>query len=185
MEPSPQISATRSLGRHGFRFAFRPDRAARDAAVRIQSELLNRSDECAPIRPDNLHVLLFPLWEGEKVSADLIEIATTLVLAIDGKPFEFKFDKLASVPRQNGFSTVLAASHTPGELYALQRKFVSRFEGLSKAGDLTPCLALLDTDRVIESKPIEPVRWVAREFLLLHTFLGEARQEIVGRWPLR
>ena len=184
MEPSPTLAATRRRGRHGYYFAFRPDAAASDAAIAIQSNLCADADGTA-IKPDNLHVSLFPLGEWDIVPSDLIEIATTRVQAIESKPFEFKFDMVMSFTRRSGYCTVLAATHAPSELYSLQRKFVSRFEGLVRAGSLTPHMTLLYTDQFIEKQPVEPVRWIAREFLLIHSFIGQARQEILGRWPLR
>jgi 2'-5' RNA ligase len=184
MEPSPQSATTRRFGRHGYYFAFRPDAAARDAALALQSRLRQEGDASA-VKRDNLHVSLFPLWEGEHISPDLIEIAKTHVQAIDGKPFEFKFDMAMSFARKNGYCTVLAASHAPSELYTLQRKFASRFEGIVKAGSLTPHMTLLYTDHFMEKKPVAPVRWMAREFLLIRSFIGLGRQDVLGRWPLR
>jgi 2'-5' RNA ligase len=32
---------------------------------------------------------------------------------------------------------------------------------------------------------IEPVAWTVRELVLVHSFLGETRHEVLGRWPLR
>jgi 2'-5' RNA ligase len=46
-------------------------------------------------------------------------------------------------------------------------------------------MTLLYTDTFVERQAIAPVRWQVKEFLLIHSFVGEGRQEILGRWPLR
>jgi len=186
MEPETSISRRRRFERHRLYFAFRPDDAASDAAMAILSRTRDRhGTHGTPVKRDNLHVSLFPLWGGDRLPADLIEVASVKVQAIDGKPFLFNFDLLTSFRRKSGYCTVLASTHDPFELYNLQRKFVNRFEGIAKAGSLTPHMTLLYSDAFIEKQAIDPVRWQAQEFLLIHSFVGEARQEILGRWPLR
>ena len=174
-------------GRHKLHFAFRPDDAASDAAMKILSELRRRIGAVGTsIKRENLHVSLFPLWEGEQMPPDLVEVAVGLVQAIDGTPFEFKFDTLMSLSQgSDGNCAALTSTHDPFELYSLQRKFVSRFEGMVRAGDLTPHMTLLYGDTFVERQAVEPVRWQAREFLLIHSLVGQARQEILGHWPLR
>jgi len=173
--------------RHRLHFAFRPDDSASDAAMKILSDLRRRLGATAgAVKRENLHVSLFPLWDGERMPPDLVEVAVGLVQAIDGRPFEFKFDTLMSISHQvDGHCAVLASRHDPFELYSLQRKFVSRFEGMVRAGSLTPHMTLLYADTGIERQAVEPVRWQAREFLLIHSFVGQGRQDILGRWPLR
>lgn len=173
--------------RHRFHFAFRPDDAASDAAMKILSDLRQRLGASgAAVKRENLHVSLFPLWEGERMPPDLVEVALGLVQAIDGQPFEFKFDTLMSSSQDHGgHSVMLVSTHDPFELYSLQRKFVSRFEGMVRAGSLTPHMALLYADSFVERQRVEPVRWRAREFLLIHSLVDQGRQEILGRWPLR
>ena len=154
--------------------------------VKIQSSLRGRNGPAfKSVKRDNLHVSLFPLWDGDRLPSDLIEVASVKVQAIDGRPFEFKFDRLTSFSLKSGHCAVLTATHDPFEIYNLQRKFVGRFEGIVRAGNLTPHMTLLYSDTVIERQAIEPVRWLAREFLLIHSLTGQGRQEILGRWPLR
>jgi 2'-5' RNA ligase len=186
MEPNSRIGAMRPLGWHNYYFAFRLDEPASDAAIEIQSDMRRRYGAAGTaIKRSNLHVSLFPLWDGKGVPPDLIEITVPRVEAIEGRPFEFTFDMLMSFKSKKGHCTVLAATHAPAELYNLHRKFASRFEGLVKAGSLTPHITLLYTDQFIEKQPVKPVRWMVREFLLIDSFVGQGRQEVLGRWPLR
>ncbi len=185
MEPEPKIASPSRFERHRLYFAFRPDAAASDAALKILSDLRRHGATGSAVKRENLHVSLFPLGRWNEIPRDLIEIALAHVQAIEGRPFTFNFDVLTAYPRKDGYSAVLASTHDPFEIYNLQRKFVSRFEGLVRAGSLTPHMTLLYTDTFVERQTIAPIRWQAKEFLLIHSFVGQARQEILGRWPLR
>ena len=37
--------------------------------------------------------------------------------------------------------------------------------------------------KVVETR--EPVRWTADEFVLTPSFVGQGRQQVLARWPLR
>jgi 2'-5' RNA ligase len=37
-------------------------------------------------------------------------------------------------------------------------------------------------DTVEESMP--PIRWSAHEFVLIRSFFGQSKHEVIGRWPL-
>lgn len=186
MEPEPSIAPPRRFERHRLYFAFRPDETASDAVIKIQAGVRRRTGAGGTaIKRENLHVSLFPLWAGEKLPPDIVEVASNLVQAIEGTPFEFKFDRLVSFPQRKGHCVMLTATHDPFELYSLQRKFVRRFEGMVRAGSLTPHMTLLYSNWFVEKQPVEPVRWRTQEFVLVHSLVGEARQEILGRWPLR
>ena len=184
MEPKRMFPIARQFYPHRYYFALRPDLPATDAAMKI-SMGLRRSAKGSAVKRENLHVSLFPLWEGEAVPPDLLPVTFTMLQAIEGRPFDIVFDRVTSFRRKNGYCIVLTAAHSPFELYNLHRKFVERFEGMVRAGSLTPHLTLLYTDRSFGERSIEPVRWTVRDFVLAHSVVGQGRQEIVGRWPLR
>lgn len=47
-----------------------------------------------------------------------------------------------------------------------------------------PHISLLWDQREIPKTFVEPVSWIAREFVLLDSPYGEGRHEVLGRWPL-
>lgn len=49
---------------------------------------------------------------------------------------------------------------------------------------LNPHLTLLYSGHEVAEEPVERVRWVVREFVLVHSELGRTRNNIVGRWSL-
>ena len=61
--------------------------------------------------------------------------------------------------------------------------------GMQKAGigrsmtlRFTPHITLLYGDRMVTERSIEPVRWIVRDFALVHSLRGHTH---VARWPLR
>jgi 2'-5' RNA ligase len=63
---------------------------------------------------------------------------------------------------------------------------------LSKAGlrhragqAFTPHVTLLYGDREVQPQPIEPLRWTAGEFVLVHSLLGKSVYKPLGRWSLQ
>jgi len=60
---------------------------------------------------------------------------------------------------------------------------------LAKAGvgarQSTPHLTLLYDARRVDEQPIDPIRWTVREFVLVHSLLGQTRYIPLGKWPLR
>ena len=48
--------------------------------------------------------------------------------------------------------------------------------------EFTPHVTLLYAERRVEEYPIEPIRWMVNEFVLVHSKNGHAH---LARWPLR
>lgn len=51
-------------------------------------------------------------------------------------------------------------------------------------GAFTPHLTLLYNSRTISEQPIEPIRFVVRDFVLIHSKRGLSEYEILQRWTL-
>lgn len=47
-----------------------------------------------------------------------------------------------------------------------------------------PHVSLLWDKRELPKAFVEPIAWMAREFVLLDSPVGEGRHEVLGRWPL-
>ena len=58
-------------------------------------------------------------------------------------------------------------------------------EGLGGQPAHTPHLTVSWSDRPVPEQRIPPLRWVAREFVLIDSPRGAGRHEVLGRWPLR
>jgi 2'-5' RNA ligase len=49
---------------------------------------------------------------------------------------------------------------------------------------ISPHLSLLPDGAQVRRTFVEPIGWMAREFVLLDSVFGEGRHEVLGRWPL-
>lgn len=47
-----------------------------------------------------------------------------------------------------------------------------------------PHITLMYTDRLVDDRAVEPVRWMVHEFVLVHSLLGRSRYLALGRFPL-
>jgi 2'-5' RNA ligase len=136
----------------------------------------------APVKPENLHVTLFPLGEYCGSPDGLIPAVSSIAQSICAAPFDASFNMAMS------FHLRLVLCGTDGvvPIAALQRQFGQKFGHIIKGGtQKTPHITLLYADKAIEKQPVEPVRWKVDEFVLIHSLIGKATHQIAGRWPLR
>ena len=102
-------------------------------------------------------------------------------------PFEIAFDRLTSFSGKPGrLPLVLRGGDGVAGVTALQQALGG---ALAKAGlgarQSAPHLTLLYDARRIDEQPIDPVRWTVREFVLVHSLLGQTTYIPLGKWPLR
>jgi 2'-5' RNA ligase len=48
----------------------------------------------------------------------------------------------------------------------------------------TPHLTLLYDKRRLPLQPVQPLRWLVREFVLVRSYLGQTRYQMEGCWAL-
>jgi 2'-5' RNA ligase len=48
----------------------------------------------------------------------------------------------------------------------------------------TPHMTLSYGRCSLDAQATEPVAWTVRELVLVHSFIGQTRHEVLGRWPL-
>jgi 2'-5' RNA ligase len=136
------------------------------------------------IARENLHVSLIPVFRGDAVPPGLEDAACARAREIDVRPFVLTFDKVESFKAGRRWCVVLACSRGIAGLYELQRKLIHRFSGEERMGSFMPHMTLMYARDFVEKRPVAPVSWTVREFLLLHSRYGTGRQEIVMRRAL-
>jgi 2'-5' RNA ligase len=45
-------------------------------------------------------------------------------------------------------------------------------------------MTLLYDSNYVEARDVAPVEWTARDYVLIHSFIGRSRYETLGRWSL-
>ena len=164
--------------------------AVPDAATAARMYRLARALEHAHkfdgkvIECGRLHVSLFFLGE---LSEQIVQVASEAAAEVRMPPFEVLFDRSASFGgRPGNRPLVLIGDDGLDRLKSFRRTLgiaLAR-KGLRYLArkDFTPHVTLLYADRNVEEHPIEPIRWMVNEFVLIHSMHGHVH---LARWPLR
>jgi 2'-5' RNA ligase len=136
------------------------------------------------IAPECLHVSLFFLGEFDE---QLVRIASCAAAEVRAQPFEIWFDRSASfLGRPGNRPSVLIGDDGVRELRSFRRMLGAALakRGLRRLArrDFTPHVTLFYAERSVEEYPIEPIRWMVNEFVLIHSQNGHTH---LARWPLR
>ena len=139
-----------------------------------------------PVGIARLHVTLIHLGDYLELPPAIVKAAMTAAASLKAAPFDVVFDRAKSFhgrPRkrplvllgEDGVAAVAKFQKTLGK--ALERA------GFGKANPhYTPHVTLLYDNRLIPPGTIEPIGWTAREFVLVHSLLGQTRHIQLGRW---
>jgi RNA 2',3'-cyclic 3'-phosphodiesterase len=156
-------------------------------AGRLQRELALNG---RPIAASRLHVTLHFLGSHAGLPPALVAAALAGAARIDAPSFDVSFDRVASFAgKDRDRPFVLLADPGLTALKAFQRDLGLALGGTDVPGrrepPYTPHVTLLYDDRSVAEMAVEPVTWHAREFVLVHSFVGQGKHVTLGRWPLR
>jgi 2'-5' RNA ligase len=171
-------------------FAIFPDApaAARIAALaqslRVEHRLRGR-----PQRADRLHATLHHLGDHAGLPPSLVSAAGTAAARVATPPFEITFDSASSFSgRAGNLPLVLRAGRGVRSLEALHAAIGTRMAAAGLARLVKPAfvphVTLLYDDRSVAPRAIEPVTWIVREFVLVHSLLRRTEHRVLGRWEL-
>ncbi|MBI2512997.1 MAG: error-prone DNA polymerase [Opitutae bacterium] len=186
-----RTSATSSK-RDAWFFALQPSASARDAINRLQDELRTRhAFRDYRVKPENLHISLHALGEGDALPAGRLEAARAAAANLVFESFELTFDRAGSFPLKQEkkpfvlFPTVAAVAPLKAFHRALGAALLEGSVGDFVRPHFTPHLTLFWDSVVVEPHSLPPIDWTVDEFVLVRSHHGKGRHEIVGRWPLR
>ncbi|MGN6769745.1 MAG: 2'-5' RNA ligase family protein [Rhizobiaceae bacterium] len=140
--------------------------------------------------PHRLHISLNAVTSPRGPRKGDLEAALRAAEHIRFSPFPVAFGRLRTFRvRRDKQPTVLCCCAGMGELTALRdalRQALTR-EGLWRGpAGFEPHVTLIwDRRSVPPSQLDEPIGWMAEDFVLLRTIVGESRQVEIGRWPFR
>ncbi|HET7794763.1 MAG TPA: RNA 2',3'-cyclic phosphodiesterase [Rhizobacter sp.] len=171
-------------------FALLPDAAAasRIAALarRLKAELGLKG---RPLAMDRFHVTLHFFGDHLGLPEGLVAALRQAAGRVTVPPFRLTFDRAGSFagrPRKRPF--VLRGDEGLVSLMAFQKSLGEAMKavGLGRLVDMrfTPHVTLLYDDRLVPDMVIEPIEWVANEFVLVDSLLGQTRHVPLARWPL-
>ena len=173
-------------------FALFPEADAA-ARIRLLADRL-RGAHCLrgrPLETERFHVTLHHVGDHVGLPDQLVEQAREAAAMVAMSSFEVGFNRVASFRRSQSLPFVLRGDER-GDLAALMSFQQTLGKAMTQAGlgrmvdqRYTPHVTLLYDDRTVTDQLVEPIRWTVREFVLVHSLLGQHRHVPLGRWPLR
>ena len=142
------------------------------------------------ILPEHLHITLFHLGDWRELPAEIVAIASRAAAEVMAAPFDVTCRRVESFRNRTGiYPFVLLAEQGVTALHAFQQALGAALKknGLGGAtqGDFKPHVTLLRDDTRLKPVAVAPVTWTVRDFVLIHSLLGQTRHVHLGRWPLR
>jgi 2'-5' RNA ligase len=171
-------------------FALFPgDETASHIAALAASEGKRHGMHGKPLRNDRLHVTLFHLGDWAGVPEDVVAAASRAADALRAAAFDLAFDTVASfATRRAQKPFVLKAASGNEALRAFHADLAGelRQAGLAQwaRGNFEPHVTLAYDRQLVPPQPVEPVAWRAREFVLVHSLLGQTRHVRLANWRL-
>lgn len=169
------------VAEHRLFFALRPPI---DLARQIASAAHWFATNGHPVRADRLHLTLFLLPDFITVPAGLPDRLLRAGASIAAAPIDIVLDTVAA----GRDSIALRPRRRIAALTALYSSVAARCraEGIvDRPGHVfSPHVTLGYRAGTPFHQRIADVGWRAREVVLIHSHLGRARHEVVGRWPL-
>lgn len=173
-------------------FALLPDDAAR-RAIADMGERFRKSHRLAgsPVGVDNLHLTLCPMGKPAGLRQPLEDALLAAAGEVRAQGFVATLDSaMRFSARDEQFPFVLCADGATTAAALELRKAVAAAQlraGLQVSGvsSFLPHVAVLHgqaIDAIEES--VVAIQWRVSEFVLIRSFFGQCRYEVVGRWPL-
>jgi RNA 2',3'-cyclic 3'-phosphodiesterase len=170
-----------------------PDAQASTSASRILARTQNRMNLTGrPIAPERHHVSLHAISIDKAQPETTISRACKAAANVVATRFTLTFDQALSF-RQNAFEKpfVLCASEaidlTPLRHFhrELGTQLAQMGVGAHVKESFTPHMTLLYDPLLVPRHRVDPVTWTVNDFVLIHSFVGLSRYEILKGWPLR
>jgi 2'-5' RNA ligase len=172
-------------------FALFPDAPAARCTEEIARRLRDqRGLTGRPLASRRFHVSLHCLGDYAGVPNEIVAKAHDAAANLAAAPFGVLFDLAGSFTgRQRKLPLVLRSGDSPLPLIAFQQALGEAMarNGLGRFVSplYTPHMTLLYDARYIEPRPIEPVGWTVREFVLVRSLVGLTMHIPLARWRLR
>lgn len=165
-----------------FFFAIKPDEAT---AQRIDAFAAHEVPGGRRLKLDHQHVTLALTGNFKDYPDALIARLLAAGGEVEADAFDLTLDRLSA----NRRVVVLCPEHVHPPLYALQRAIVAAMARhdvpLREGYEFSPHQALCYRKGAPFQRPIAGFSWHADAFVLVQSFVGLSRHEVIGRWPLR
>ena len=142
----------------------------------------------SPLSSSRLHVSLNHAGVFAGLPKDILAAAMAAAASVRVRPFEIAFERAVSFRGKPGSRPlVLLGDDGTAGVIALQQALGAALQkaGVGRANpNFLPHMTLLYDDHDVPDQAIEPIAWTVREFVLVHSLLGQTRHIPLARWPL-
>jgi 2'-5' RNA ligase len=188
---TPSPFAAPSAGIDYF-FAVRPDDPARSAIAETAARFRKAQRFSGVSVPEaSLHLSLCPMGRTELLRQPLEQALLAAGASVRATGFVATLDTaMRPIGKDGQFPFVLSTDHATTQAALALRTAIAEAQrrvGLHVTGvsSFQPHVALQYGPAIdaVEGS-IVPIQWPVREFVLLRSYFGQYRQEVIGRWPL-
>jgi 2'-5' RNA ligase len=171
----------------GLFFGIRPDGGATDCLTRLMAQLHDDKTMLGwPVDRDRLHVTLLRLGAfADQIPPNLVSTASAAATTIRTEPFTVVFDRVAGT----GGPFLLGGSDGLAALRSFQQtlKIALITAGLRRYVRPVPepHVTLSYDSPAVPERPIDPIGWTARQFVLIESRLGKHEHVERDRWSIR
>lgn len=139
--------------------------------------------------PERLHITLYFLGGFPGVPQDLVDSACNALATFHEPSFDVCLDRVLSFRGKSNRPVVLVGGDSLAPLHQFQGRLRSallraNLPNPEKKATFTPHVTLLRDDQEVPEQRIEPVRWKAREFVLVRSLFGRSQHQALARFPL-
>jgi 2'-5' RNA ligase len=169
-------------------FALIPNLETTEHATELAHLLRRKLGLKGKPRTQHFHVSMHNLGSYIEVPDWLISKARQVAASVVAPPFELAFDHIASFSgKPDNRPLVLYATEGNAAVKAFQQTLGRELKSAQLIGKIdgsyTPHLTLL-YDKPVAPQPVEPMRWIVREFFLVCNPQDGSGYELLGSWPL-
>jgi RNA 2',3'-cyclic 3'-phosphodiesterase len=138
---------------------------------------------------ERLHVSLHGLGRYDGLPGLIVERAHEAGAMVSTPPFSLLFDRVMSFGLGLAKRPVVLRPEEDTRLFMLRTVLGEAMKrvgiGQHLAPHFTPHMTLLYDRRTLPEQPIQPIRMEVRDFVLVHSLVGQGRYIELARWPLR
>jgi len=137
-----------------------------------------------PLSAHRLHVTLHDLGNYSVVPNHLVNTALQAGYALTEPLFKVVFDRALSFPSSGTY--VLCGGAGTEALAAFRQRLGEAMGqvGLPVKRSFTPHMTVAYDRCTVAEHAVEPVSWIAQEFVLIKSYVGQGVHEVLGRWAL-
>lgn len=172
-------------------FALKPDADAAAKAFDFACRQRARHGLAGrPLAADRLHITLLSVGMGPGPPPGAVMTAASKVGdTVRRAAFEVSLNRVASFARPGGHRPcVLLGDDGVIDVMMLQRSLAGAMlkyqTDFRKPRRFTPHMTVLYDDLQVDEAAVAPIAWMAREFLLVESWVGLTKHIVRGRWPL-